>query len=453
MELQNFDKMGMKLSFHGGAREVTGACYLLKTKNTKILIDCGLFQGCEECADLNFEKFKFNPEEVEALFITHAHLDHVGRIPKLVREGFKGIIYSTPPTRDLARLILEDALSISLRQNHALYSKEDLEKTFTLWHDVAYHSEVVAGDIRLTFREAGHILGSAFIDIMAEDKHLLFTGDLGNVPSPLLPPPEIFHDIEYLIIESTYGNRQHEEEEERQLMLERAIEDIAARKGVLIIPAFAMERTQDILFLLNEMLLFKRIPEMPVFVDAPLAIRATTVFEKYPQYYRDEIKTIFREHPNLFKFKKLRFTETPEESKHINDVLPPKVVIAGSGMLQGGRILHHLRRYLSDEKSILLITGYQAAGSLGRRLIDGAKMVKLFGEEIPVRAEIRKINGFSAHADNRQLFDFVSSNKDTLKRVFVVQGEEAAALHFMQEVKDRLGVEAIAPVLYDEFEI
>lgn len=445
--------MGMKLSFHGGAREVTGACYLLETKKTKILIDCGLFQGCEECADLNFEKLKFNPEEVEALFITHAHLDHVGRIPKLVSEGFRGIIYSTPPTRDLARLILEDALSISLRQNHPLYSKEDLEKTFVLWHCAVYHSEVVVGDIRLTFREAGHILGSAFVDITAEDKHLLFTGDLGNVPSPLLPPPDIFHDIEYLIVESTYGNRQHEKEEERLLMLERAIEDIAARRGVLIIPAFATERTQDILFLLNEMLLFKRIPEIPVFVDAPLAIRATTIFEKYPQYYRDEIKEIFKEHPNLFKFKKLRFTETVLESKRINDVLPPKVVIAGSGMLQGGRILHHLRRYLSDEKNILLITGYQAAGSLGRRLIDGAKIVKLFGEEIPVRAEIRKINGFSAHADNRQLFDFVSSSKDALKRVFVVQGEDAAALHFTQEVKDRLGVEAVTPILYDEFEI
>ena len=443
----------MKLSFHGGAREVTGACYLLETGKEKILIDCGLFQGCEECADLNFGNFKFNPAQISALFVTHAHLDHVGRIPKLMREGFNGKIYSTPPTRELAGLILEDALSLSRHQNRALYEKSDLKKTLALWEEISYHKKIVVGEADFSLADAGHILGSSFVEVRAEGKHLLFTGDLGNLPSPLLPPPDKFRDIEYLIIESAYGNRVHEREEERILMLERAIENAASRKGVLMIPAFATERTQDILYLLNEMLLFKRIPEMPVFVDAPLAIRATTVFEKYPQYYRDEIKELFSEHPHLFRFKKLRFTNTAEESKKINDVPPPKIVIAGSGMMQGGRILHHLRRYLPDPKSILLIIGYQAAGSLGRRLIDGAKIVKLFGEEIAVACEIRKINGFSAHADNPQLFEFISANRDALKRVFVVQGEEAQALHLMQEVKDRLGIEADAPILYDEYVI
>ena len=460
----------MKLSFHGGAREVTGACYLLESEKTKILIDCGLFQGTSECEELNFESFKFKPESIDALFVTHGHLDHVGRIPKLVKDGFAGKIYSTAPTKDLSRLILDDALHLSERQDKALYGHEDLEKTFELWQNVFYQEDMEIKDFKIRFQGSGHILGSAFVEIWVPkptsvgrdpgpkglgtgSKHLLFTGDLGNMPSVLVPPPEVFHDLDYLIIESTYGSRTHEAPEERVLKLERAVEDITSRGGTLMIPSFATERTQDILHLLNEMILFKRIPEIPVFVDAPLAIRVTEVFEKYPQFYKEEIRELFKKHPNLFRFKKLRFTPSVEESKSINDVKPPKVILAGSGMMTGGRILHHARRYLSDPKSILLIIGYQAAGSLGRRLIDGEKQVKLFREEVHIEAEIRKINGFSAHADNPQLFNFVESSRDTLKRVFAVQGEEAEALHFSQEIKDRLGIQADAPKLYENFEI
>ncbi len=439
----------MQLSFHGGAREVTGACYLLETKKTKLLVDCGLFQGCDECADLNFKDFKFNPPEIGALFITHAHIDHIGRIPKLVRDGFSGKIYSTPATKEIAEILLEDALGFVEREKRRLYERKDMERALALWEEVPYQREFEMGDCKIVFRNAGHILGSSMLEVWTEEKRILFSGDLGNIPSALLPAPDVMRGLEYLVIESTYGNREHEDEKERVLLLERAVEDVASRGGVLMIPAFATERTQDILYLLNEMLLFKRIPAMPVFVDSPLAIRVTGIFEKYPAEYKDEIQNLFREHPNLFKFKKLKMTETVEESKAINDVPPPKVVIAGSGMMQGGRILHHLKRYLPDEKSILLIVGYQAAGSLGRRLIDGEKMVKILGEEVLVRAEIRKINGFSAHADNPQLFKFVETNKDTLKKVFVVQGEEPQALHFMQEVKDRLGIPAEAPMLYE----
>lgn len=471
----------MRLSFHGGTREVTGACYLLETgygsprgpvldsdrrpgttgpriksgatKTLRVLVDCGLFQGCDECADLNFQKFKFDPQKIDAVLVTHAHLDHIGRIPKLVREGFRGAIYSTAPTKDLAWILLEDALSLSRREEKKLYEEKDFEKTLALWKAVPYDAPFEIGGLRCRFANAGHILGSAFIEIETEGKRILFTGDLGNVPSVLVPPPVQIRGITHLVIESTYGSREHEGAEERVLKLERAIEDVAARGGTLMIPAFATERTQDILYLLNEMLLFKRIPEIPVFVDSPLAIRATKVFEQYPGYYQEEIQKLYLKHPNLFKFKKLRLTKTVEESKAINEVKPPKVVIAGSGMMHGGRILHHARRYLSDPKSILLFTGYQAAGSLGRRLIDGAKVIKIFGEDVPVEAEVRKINGFSAHADNPQLFSFVAENKDTLKRVFVVQGEEAQALHFMQEVKDRLGIRADAPMLYEISEI
>lgn len=443
----------MKISFHGGAREVTGACYLLESKKTKILADCGLFQGCDECSDLNFKPFVFNPKRIDALLVSHAHLDHIGRIPKLARDGFSGTIYSTAPTKELSLLLLDDALGIAERQGMKLYEKKDIDSAMRLWKTVSYGEEFEIGAVRATLNEAGHILGSSLLEIRTEDKHLLITGDLGNAPSILLPEPKEFRDVSHLVIESAYGNRTHEDAKERTLLFERAIEDTASRGGVLMIPAFATERTQDILFLLNEMLLFKRIPEIPVFVDAPLAIRVTGIFERYASFFKKEIQDLFTEHPHLFRFKKLVFTNSVEESKAINDILPPKVILAGSGMMNGGRILHHARRYLSDPKSILLFVGFQPAGSLGRRLIDKTPVIKIFGDEVRVQANIRTIHGFSAHADNPQLFSFISATRDALKKVFVVQGEEAQALHLAQEVKDRLGIDAVAPTLYDEFSI
>lgn len=443
----------MQISFHGGAREVTGACYLLKTEHANILIDCGLFQGCDECADLNFRDFQFKAGEIDALFVTHAHIDHVGRIPKLVGKGFRGTIFSTAPTKDLAILLLRDSLSLAARDKEKLFEEKDMEQAFLQWHTLRYHEPIHLGGADIMLRDAGHILGSSFVEIRAEGKKILFTGDLGNTPSLLLPPPETVRDADYLVIESTYGGKTHEDSDTRVVKLERAVEDVAMRGGALMIPAFATERTQDILHLLNELLLYKRIPEIPVFVDSPLAIRVTEVFERYPEFYKEEIKELFLKHPKLFKFKKLQFTESVEDSKSINNVPGPKVIIAGSGMMNGGRILHHARRYLSDDKSILLVAGFQAAGSLGRRLVDGEAMVKILGEDIPVHAEIRKINGFSAHADNPQLYNFVYESRNTLKRVFVAQGEEARAMHFMQEIRDRLGIHAEAPMLGDEFEI
>ncbi|MFY9463033.1 MAG: MBL fold metallo-hydrolase [Candidatus Sungiibacteriota bacterium] len=455
----------MKLSFHGGAREVTGACHLLETSGAKILIDCGLFQGSRECEDANFEPFGFQPAQIDAVIITHAHIDHIGRLPKLAREGFRGIIFSTAATRDLAAALLEDALHIAERAvskgdsrhdgrgSDALYSAEDLRLTMAHWRGAPYHEAHTVKDIVFTLNNAGHILGSAMVEVRAEEKRLLFTGDLGNVPSVLLPPPDVVSGIEYLIMESAYGTRTHEAPEERTLRLERAVEDAAARRGTLLIPAFATERTQEILFLLNEMAHQKRIPEMPLFVDSPLAIRITEVYERYPLAYKEEIRTLLRAHPNLFRSKKLRFTPSVDESKAINDIPAPKVIIAGSGMMAGGRILHHARRYLSDPASILLITGYQAARSLGRKLIEGEKTIRIMGEEIAVRAEVRKINGFSAHADNPQLFAFAEAQRDTLKRVFTVQGEDVQAEGLAQQIADRLGVSAIAPMQGQSFEI
>lgn len=443
----------MNITFHGGAGEVTGANHLLETSSGKFLIDCGMFQGSRQFDDLNFNSFEYNPADIDALFVTHAHVDHVGRIPKLVAGGFKGRIISTAATRDLARILLEDTMHLEKREDKELFTSDDLDHAFELWDAVAYYEEIHIKGISVELRNAGHILGSSFIFIQAEGKKILFTGDLGNVPSILLPPPDEPGEIDYLVIESAYGNRVHESASDRLLQLERAVEDTAARGGTLMIPAFATERTQDLLHAINEMFQLKRVPEMPVFVDAPLAIRITGVYEQYRDYYRDEIKELYRNHPHLFQFKRLKFTETVEESKAINDVHVPKMIMAGSGMMNGGRILHHVRRYLSDPRSILLIVGFQGAGSLGRRLIDGEKIVKIFGETISVQAEIRKISGFSAHADNPQLFSFVASARSTLKHVFVVQGEEAQSLHFSQQIKDNLGILADMPRLQQTFEL
>ncbi len=445
----------MNISFYGGAREVTGACYLLESGGTRILIDCGLFQGCEECPDENREPFPFDPKSIGALLVTHAHIDHIGRIPKLVREGFSGAIYSTAPTRDLARLLFEDALKVAEHdKKDPLYSPEDVGAALSLWQAREYRTSIPLGrNISAMFYDAGHILGSSMVEIEAEAKKTLFSGDMGSVSSTLLPDPEGAGAVDYLVIESTYGNRAHEPPEERIVRLERAVEDSCARSGTLLVPAFATERTQDILFLFNQMLHLRRIPEISVFVDAPLAIRVTEVFERYIGYYKKEIQELYGEHPHLFRFKKLKFTESVEESKTINAVPPPKVILAGSGMMTGGRVLHHAARYLPDKRNILLVMGYQGAGSLGRRLIDGAREVNILGRVIPVEAEVRMIKGFSAHADNPQLFSFIASRRDTLRRVFVVQGEEAQALHLMQEVRDRLGISADAPVKNQSFDL
>lgn len=449
----------MQLSFHGGAQEVTGSCYLLETGlpaqagDLKLLIDCGLFQCAKECEDINFEKFKFDPAKINYVLVSHAHIDHIGRIPKLVREGFRGKIYSTKPTRDIARFLLEDSLKLAIREKEELFSTQDLENTFKLWETTDYGETLNLQGAEIKFHNAGHILGSALVEIKAEDKHLLFTGDLGNTPSVLLPPPVQFHDLDYLVIESVYGTKLHDRVLERNLQLERAVEDVTSRKGTLVIPALAAERTQEILHLLNEMLLFKRIPEIPVFVDSPLAMKITGVFEWYVNYYNPEIQELYKKHPNLFKFKRLKITTTTEESKSINEVSSPKVIIAGSGMMNGGRILHHARRYLPDKNSILLLVGYQGSGSLGRRLLEGEKMIRLFGEEVLVEAEIRSISGFSAHADAEQLYSFVNESRDTLKKVFVVHGEKTESLGLAQVIKDHMGLEAEAPVLYQQYEI
>lgn len=435
---------------------VSGSNFLLDTGKTKILVDCGMFQGPRRFEKKNYEPFPYNPKDIDFVLITHAHTDHTGRIPKLYKEGFRGKIFCTKPTRDLAEIMLEDSAGLIKYEAKKLkkppfFDETDVEKAMELFEGVDYGEKIkLAGDASCDFKDAGHILGSSIIEVEAgreKSVKIVFSGDLGNPPIPLLNPTEFVEKADYVVVESVYGDRTHETSEERKLLLERTIEDIITSKGVLMIPTFSLERTQELLYELNELVENNRVPRVPIFVDSPLAIRATEIYKKYPEYYNKEAVYIIESGDKLFNFPGLTLTLTTEESKRINDVSPPKIIIAGSGMSTGGRILHHERRYLQDPKSMLLIVGYQVEGTLGRRILDGAGSVEIFGEEIPVRCKVKAIGGYSAHGDQKTVFNWVARIEKPIKKVFVVQGEAKASEALAQIIKDRLAVPAETPKL------
>lgn len=444
----------MNLTFCGGTGQVTGSNYLLETGRHKVLVDCGLFQGSSFAGDENFKAFPYDPKQIEAVFITHAHLDHVGRLPKLYREGFRGKIYSTPATRDCAELILLDSEKL-LCQEAARRGHEEfctigtVESVMRLWHGVEYEKDLQHGEIFVKFMDAGHILGSSSISLRTEGKTIVFSGDIGNYPAPIIRPTVFPVGADFVVMESTYGNEHHDPQEKRQAYLEDVIKETIQSGGVLMIPAFALERTQDLLYHLNELFAEGRIPRVPVFLDSPLAIKLTAVYHKYRRYYNAEALDAIQDGDDIFNFPGLHLTLTSELSKAINDVAAPKIIIAGSGMSHGGRILHHERRYLSDPNSTILFIGYQAVGSMGRLILEGAKEVSIFGDPIPVRAQIRNITSYSAHADQPKLMEWVSASKDTLKHVFVTHGELDRATAFAEAVRTELGLNAVVPEMGD----
>ena len=452
----------MKLHFCGGAGVVTGVNYLLETKNAKILVDCGLFQGSKDLEHKNSEPFSYDPKKIKAVIVSHSHLDHIGRLPQLIKAGFEGKIYATPPTIDFTRLILEDSVRVLEEKARKagvvpLFSQNDVNELMQRFVAADYYKRTQAtDDIYFTFHEAGHILGSAVIELETDGKKIIFSGDLGNPPAPLLRPPDFLDSADYVLVESTYGDRNHEPPQECEAKIEKVIEDTLSRGGVLMIPSFALERTQQLLYHLNNLIEHHRIPRVPVYIDSPLASRITEIYKKYPQYFNKQTVFEIDSGDDIFNFPGLRFTHSSKESKEINEVPPPKIIIAGSGMSQGGRIVHHEVRYLSGPKNTLLLVTYQAEGTLGRLISDGAKKVEILDQAVTINAKVEKISGYSAHADQRFLMDWLRSFKKScymkdqsvcheIKKIFIVQGEIKAAQTLMGLVRDELGVDAEVP--------
>lgn len=441
----------MKITPFGAVREVTGSCYLLETDKTKVLIDCGLFQGGEFAQAKNYNDFEFNPHDIDAVILTHAHIDHSGRIPQLIKRGFLGPIYCTPPTKDMCKLLWFDAEEIMeedyKRQGAPkLYSLEDVKVAVRRLKAVSDASALCFKDLQIQFHNAGHILGSAFVEITEEGgKTVTFSGDLGNVDTPILKQKNILNKTDALFIESTYGDRIHEKKSERWQILKKNVCETINQGGVLLIPAFAVERTQELLLELNNLAEKKRIPHIDIYMDSPLAANVTDIFEKYPDYYSISAYNQLASGDALFDFPGLQVTRTRDQSKKINMAKWPKVIIAGAGMMNGGRIQHHLVRYLGDPKCTVLIIGFQAQGTLGRKLYSGQKRVKVLDEYVNVKANIVSIGGFSAHADQKMLVNWIRKAKKRPKQVYCTHGEEQAASALATRITEALHIPASVP--------
>lgn len=460
-------KGGVQLSFHGGVKGVTGSSYLLHTPAGKVLIDCGLHQGEQFCSKENYKEFGFDPSAVDLVLLTHAHLDHCGRLPLLVKRGYKGDIYSTNPTKSLANLVMEDGMRVMHYESQKcqlehLYEVADLKETQARMKGVGYHTEFEPlQGVRIHFSDAGHILGSSFITIVIDkeligkeqDYRIVFSGDIGNDDIPILPDTEPILKANVVICESTYGDRDHVATSERGKELVAMISKVIGRKGTLLIPAFSIERTQELIYEIDRLFDQGLIPHVPIYLDSPLAIRANERYRHFKQYLRFDRAILSSPDQDFFAFPGLKETLPKESSMAINKDNRPKIIIAGSGMMSGGRIMHHAKRYLPDEKAGVLLIGYQAEGTTGRKLQDGAKEVTIHDEQIEVHAEVNKIGAFSAHGDRGKLRRWLKPQEGDIEKVFLVHGEIGAKNVFKEFLSETVHADIQIPDLGESVQL
>ncbi|HMA53726.1 MAG TPA: MBL fold metallo-hydrolase [Acidobacteriota bacterium] len=447
----------MKLAFLGAARQVTGSSYYFEADGLRGLVDCGLYQE-RPFLERNWDPFPVPPEDLDFLLLTHAHLDHCGLIPRIVRDGFAGTILTTSATADLMAIALMDSAEIQVedaaakvrrhqRENRTvghpvvpLYTTEDVQATMPLVEEVEYGESVRLSDaVSVRFRDAGHILGSAMIELTVRigsvTRTAVFSGDIGQWDMPFVCDPTIFEKADYVVMESTYGDRDHEDRDRIDELLARTIIDTAAAGGNVVIPTFAIERAQDLMFHISRLVYDKVIPAMPVYLDSPMAREVTQAFERHDEFLDDESRRLFASGRNPFRFPGLTIVRTPEESKAINAGRGPAVIMAGSGMVTGGRIKHHIAMNIGRPESTILFVGYQARETLGRQIIEGAPEVRILGRTVPVRARVTKINGFSAHADRKGLARWLDGFKTPPRRLFVIHGDADVAADMAERVR------------------
>ena len=449
----------MKITFYGAAQNVTGSNYLLDINGSRVLVDCGFYQE-RELRNRNFEPFEYKALDIDAVLLTHAHLDHCGLLPKLVKHGFKGKIFCTPATADIAQIVMTDSARIQEedikhkkrrheRQNREspypyepLYTVEDAEAVPGHMVQVEYGVPTTIVDgLQCTFKDAGHILGSSqlHLELKEADKTrtLVFSGDMGRWDTPLLCDPEMLDTADYVVTESTYGNRTHKPNEEIPDIIARIVNQTVRAGGKVVVPSFAVERSQELMFHLNNLLRDGRIPQLPVYLDSPMAVRVTEVFRRHPELMDEETTAMMARGDHPCNFPGLMLSRTVDESRAINADQTPAVIIAGSGMCTGGRIKHHLKHQIDRRESTLMFVGYQAKGTLGRILLSGVETVRLHGETYNVDCRIEKVNGFSAHGDRTEIFKWLSSLKEAPRKVFVTHGEAEAAQDFSEYIRLR----------------
>jgi metallo-beta-lactamase family protein len=465
----------MKIQFIGAAQTVTGSMHLLTVNGKKILLECGFYQGKRaESIRINKTFEYFHPAEIDAVVLSHAHIDHSGNLPNLVKQGFTGPIFATPATRDLAGIMLADSAKIQeqdatfLNKKLAkkgepliqpIYDTEDALSVMPLFVSVSYHRETTAVDgVKVTFLDAGHILGSGLVQLRIEDngteKIILFTGDLGRKGLPILRNPESVQSADTLIIESTYGGKFHDPIQGMESKLTEAISKTIKRGGKVIIPAFSVERTQEIAYTLHRLFDNKALPRIPVFVDSPLSFNATEVFRLHPECFNREIFKMVLAHDDPFGFEYIKYIQNVEDSKKLNDIHEPIVIISASGMCESGRILHHLANNVGDPKNTILIVGYQAQNTLGRRILEHQPVLKIFGEEYSLKAEVIEMHSFSAHADHNDLVDFIKQmDKSRLKNIFLVHGEPDEQGALSQSLAQAGYTNIFTPKKGDKFDI